>query len=63
MSNKIGALNPYVNEVPDTDPLIVRVPMHDTGIGARPATLKTAFPSKADEMTLSHNRAGVTGRK
>lgn len=57
-TKNIPALNPYVNTTPETDPQIWRVPMHDTGIGARPSTLAKASDGK-NAMTIQH----VGGKK
>ena len=57
-TQKIPALNPYVNSTPETDPQIWRVPMNDLDIGARPSTLARASEGK-NAMTIQH----VGGKK
>jgi hypothetical protein len=62
-STNIPAINPYVTTVRDTDPMILRVPMHKTGIGATPGTLKAAYPSGSQEMGITHVGGTTAGRK
>lgn len=62
-NTKISAINPYVNDVRDTDPMISRVPMQDLGIGARPGTLKTAYSGGSAEMAIAHVGGGTKGGK
>jgi len=52
-TKNISALNPYVNSVPETDPLIWRVGMTSLDIGARSGTLGKASQGK-NAMTIQH---------
>lgn len=52
-TKKIPALNPYVNNVTDTDPQIWRVNMHSLDIGARASVLQRADQGK-NAMTIQH---------
>jgi hypothetical protein len=53
-TQKIPALNPYVNSTPETDPMISRVPMDDVAIGARASQLRRSFEDGRSDMTIKH---------
>ena len=57
-TQKIPALNAYVNSTPETDPQIWRVNMHSLDIGARASVLQRADTGK-NAMTIQH----VGGKK
>ena len=55
---KIPAIQPYVDSTPETDPLIMRVPMNTMDIGARPSGLpKTG----KNGMTIQHVGGSTRG--
>lgn len=56
---KIPAINPYVDSTPETDPLIMRVPMDTVDIGARRSGLPTA--SKNGGMSIQHVGGSTRG--
>lgn len=55
---KISAINPYVNDTRETDPLIMRVPMDTMDIGARPSGLPKVGKNG---MTIQHVGGSTRG--
>jgi hypothetical protein len=58
----IKALQPYVNEPRETDPMIARVAFPSLDIGARAGTLRDAQAGDKNIMGLQHV-GGTTGGK
>lgn len=58
-TQRIPALNPYVNNTSETDAMIKRVPMDDLAIGARRGQLSKASEEGKGAMTIQH----VGGKK